>query len=222
MAKRQLKRPVLQLAILALLAIAVATQPGCVGALSQMIYMIKGHTVEPAFPGLDGKRVAVVCVSDASAYGPDTLTYTVSQLVGVRLVNGLSEESAIVAPARIEEWIDTHGWTETEFVELGAGVDADVVLAIEIGSYSLHEGSTLFKGRSDITATVYDVKKEGQVLHVFGPRHFAFPTNGRPAIQTTERQFERLYLSQLTTLISNQFVVHDKLESFASDAMEIQ
>ena len=50
-------------------------QTGCVGALSQLIYTIRGHDEEPAFPGLNDKRVAVVCVSDATAYGPDTLTY---------------------------------------------------------------------------------------------------------------------------------------------------
>lgn len=49
-------------------------QTGCVGALSQLIYTIRGHDEEPAFPELNDKRVAVVCVSDASAYGPDTLT----------------------------------------------------------------------------------------------------------------------------------------------------
>ena len=62
-------------------------QTGCVGALSQLIYTIRGHDEEPAFPGLNDKRVAVVCVSDASAYGPDTLTYGEASL-GSDLVFG--------------------------------------------------------------------------------------------------------------------------------------
>jgi hypothetical protein len=185
--------------------------------LAQLIYTVKGHQIQPAFKGLDGKRVAVVVVSDASAYGPDTLTYTVAQAVGIRLANGL-EDSQIIAPAKIEEWIDTNGWNETEYVELGKGVDADMVLAIEIASYSLTEGSTLFKGRSDVTLTVYDIEKDGQVPFSATPKHFAFPKHGRPAIQTNEREFEAFYLSQLTTMIANHFVVHDKLESFANDA----
>jgi hypothetical protein len=208
--------------VFAILAMGTLTQPGCVGALSQLLYMVKGHTVEPAYSGLNGKRVAIVCVSDASAYGPDTLTYLVGQAVGIKLANGLDEDSSVISSARVEEWIDTNGWNETEFVELGEGVGADMVLAIEIGSYSLHEGSTLFKGRSDTTATVYDVKKQGQVMHVFGPKHFAFPKNGRPAIQTTEREFEAFYLAQLTTMIANEFIVHDRLESVASDAMDLR
>ncbi|QEG23684.1 hypothetical protein [Mariniblastus fucicola] len=204
------------------LAACLLTTPGCVGALAQLIYTVKGHDVQPAYEGLNGKRVAVVCVSDASAYGPDTLTYTVEQAVGILLANGLKDESQIIAPARIENWRDSHGWNETEYVELGKGVEADMVVAIEIGSYSLTEGSTLFKGRSDVTVTVYDIEKDGQVPYSATPQHFVFPKHGRPAIQTSEREFEAFYLSQLTTMIANHFIVHDKLESFARDAATIQ
>ena len=205
----------------AVLLLSLLVLPGCVGALAQLVYTLKGHNVDPAYPGLGGKRVAVVCVSDESAYGPDTLTYTLSQAVGMRLANGLEKGSEVIAPAFVERWIDENGWNETEFVALGEGVGADQVLAIEVSSYSLTEGSTLYKGRADVTATVYDVEKNGQVPFVFGPRHFAFPTNGRPAIQTSEREFEAFYLSQLTLLIANQFIVHDQLESFANDALQV-
>ena len=194
------------------------TQAGCVGFLSQMIYTLKGHEVEPAYKGLNGKRVAVVCVSDNSAYGPDTLTYLVSQAVGIRLANGLDKGSQVIAPARIEEWIDNNNWNESEYVELGRGIKADMVVAIEIASYSLTEGSTLFKGQADTTITVYDIEKDGQVPYSTTPQHFVFPKHGRPAIQTSEREFEAFYLSQLTTMISNHFLVHDELESFARDA----
>lgn len=204
------------------LAVGLLTLPGCVGFLAQMIYTIKGTQVPPDFDGLNGKRVAVVCVSDASAYGPDTLTYTVGQMVGIQLANGLDEKSQVIAPARIEDWIDKNGWTETEYVELGKGVEADMVVAIEIASYSLNEGSTLFKGRSDVTVTVYDIEKDGQVPFSATPNHFVFPKHGRPAIQTTERQFEAFYLAQLTTMVANHFIAHDKLESFARDAATIQ
>ena len=205
-----------------ILAAGLLPLPGCVGFLAQVIYTIKGHDVQPNFKGLNGKRVAVVCVSDASAYGPDTLTYTVAQAVGIRLANGLDEESQIIAPARIEQWIDNNGWNETQYVELGKGVEADMVVAIEIASYSLTEGSTLYKGRADVSVTVYDIEKDGQVPYSATPNHFVFPKHGRPATQSTEREFEAFYLAQLTTMIANHFVVHDKLESFARDAATIK
>lgn len=207
-------RPVWFVVLLGLLVF-----PGCVGALAQLLYTIKGHEVEPPYKGLNEKRIAVVCVSDESAYGPDTLTFTLAHAVGMRLARGLKKGSEVIAPGRVERWIDENGWNETEFVKLGEGVGADMVVAIEVSSYSLTEGSTLYKGRSDVTATVIDVKNSGQVPFVFGPRHFAFPKDGRPAIQTSEREFEAFYLSQLTNLIANQFIVHDQLETFANDAI---
>lgn len=207
--------------VVCLLAFGLLTQLGCIGALSQLIYTLKGHTVEPAYKGLNGKRVAVVCVSDASAYGPDTLTYTVSQAVGIQLANGLDRESQVIAPSKIENWIDSHGWNETEYVELGKGVEADMVVAVEIASYSLTEGSTLFKGRSDVTVTVYDIANNGQVPYTATPEHFVFPRHGRPAIQTSEREFEAFYLAQLTNMIANHFLPHDRIESFARDAAAI-
>jgi hypothetical protein len=186
--------------------------------LAQVLYVIKGHKVAPRFEGLNEKQVAVVCVSDQSAYGPDTLTYSLSKYVSVKLSQGL-KKSTVVSPAKIENWMDQHGWDDSNVVRLGKDLKADMVVVIEIGSYSIHEGQTLLKGRADTTVTVYDIEKNGQVAFVDGPDEFVFPENGRPAIQTSERKFETFYLSRLTDRISKLFIEHDKMESFADDAI---
>lgn len=207
----------IQVLLIGYLLVTITCSIGCIGAMSQLLYVIKGHQVPAKFDGMEEKRVAVVCVSDASAYGPDTLTYTVSQAVSMKLAASV-KEITVVSPHEIEQWVDAHGWDETNFVEVGKGVNADLVLAIEIGSYSIHEGATMYKGRSDITATVFDVQNGGQVAYVHGPHHFAFPENGRPAIQTSDRQFEAVYLAKLTQHITRQFYEHDHLETIAEDA----
>ena len=51
-----------------------------------------------------------------------------------------------------------------------------------------------------------------------GPKHFEFPESGRPAIQTTDRQFEAYYLAHLTQHITRQFYDHDQLDTVAEDA----
>ena len=56
------------------MAVFLIGSTGCIGAMAQLLYVIKGHKSPADFAGLEGKRVAVVVVSDASAYGPDTLT----------------------------------------------------------------------------------------------------------------------------------------------------
>jgi len=195
-----------------LLASALLVFPGCLGAMSQLLYVLKGHKMPAEFQGLEGKKIAVVCVSDASAYGPDPLTYSVSNALSVKLAR-------VVPVTKVEEWIDTNGWDERDFVSLGKGVEVDAVVAIDIASYSIHEGATLFKGRADVTATVYNIEKEGQVDHHYGPKIFEYPKTGRPSIQTSDRQFEAMYLGQLVIHLSNQFCEHDHLDSFASDAI---
>ena len=199
------------------LAVGIVSFTGCLGGVAQLLHVLIGHKVPAAYSGLEGKRVAVVCVSDASAYGRDTLTYTVNKAVSLKLAQ--SVKNIRVVPAyEIEEWIDTNGWDETDFVKIGRGVNADMVLAIEISSYSIHEGATMYKGRSDLTATVYDIANDGQVTYVHGPKHFEFPEMGRPAIQTSDQKFEAYYLAHLTQHITRQFYDHDQLETVAEDA----
>ncbi|MEM7786044.1 MAG: hypothetical protein AAF939_22365 [Planctomycetota bacterium] len=192
--------------------------PGCFEQLATLMYVVKGHKIPPKYAGLNSKKVAVVCVSDQSAYGPDTLTYTVAKSVSLKLSQGL-KESQVISPAKIEDWMDQNSWSASDIAVMGKDLKADMVVMIEVGSYSIHEGATIFKGRADITVSVHDIAKEGQVTYVHGPEHYAFPKDGRPVIQTDERRFESFYLARLTDRISRLFVEHDKLDSFAEDAM---
>lgn len=203
--------------LLTLVVVGCISFSGCIGAATQLMYVIKGHKVPATYPGLEGKRVAVVCVSDANAYGPDTLTYTICKGVSVKLAQAV-KDIEVIPPYKIEDWVDQNGFNGTDFEQLGRDLEADMVLAIEVGSYSIHEGQTMFKGRADITATVFDIAKGGQVEFVHGPEQFTFPENGRPAIQTTDRQFEMVYLTKLTQHLARQFHPHDQTETVADDA----
>ena len=207
-----------RLSVCLLLASALLVLPGCIGAMSQLMYVIKGHKTPASFDGLSEKKIAVVCISDASAYGPDPLTYSVSNALSIKLARGL-KKSTVVPVTQIEEWIDTNGWDQRDFIALGEGVGVDAVVAIDIASYTIHEGSTMFKGKADVTATVYNIDKDGQIEHHYGPNIFEYPKAGRPAIQTTDRQFEAMYLGQLVIHLANQFCEHDHLDSFANDAI---
>lgn len=202
-----------------LISFGVLSSLGCAGAMSQLLYVIKGHTLPAAYNGLEEKKIAVVCISDASSYGPDPLNYTISNALSVKLAQGLKEDSVVIPVNVIEQWIDTNGWDERDFLGLGKGVGANSVVVVDVASYTIHDGSTMFKGKSDITATVYNVDKGGQVEFQYGPKIFEYPKHGRPAIQTTERAFETMYLGQLVVDLANQFTPHDHLDSFANDAI---
>lgn len=213
------KHPLFALFVLAMIPILAST--GCMGAMAQLLYVIKGHKTKAAFKGLEGKKVAVVCVSDAVAYGPDTLTYTVSKTISLKLAQSV-KKIQVIPPSKIESWMDNNDWNQIDFTEVGKGVGADMVVAIEIGRYTIHEGATLYKGRSDLTVTVYDMANEGQVVFVKGPQDYVFPSSGRPAIQTNDRNFEAIYLAKLNDHIAKLFYDHDALDDVADDATLMQ
>jgi hypothetical protein len=192
---------------------------GC-GTMAQLMYVVKGLKIDALYDGLEDSRVAVVCVSDASSYGPDSLTRVVGQALGNRLaatVPGIT----VIDQHKIENWKDTHGWNELDFIALGQGVGADKVVAVKIDSYSIHEGTTMYKGRATLTTSVYDLANEGQIVFSQGPAEYQFPrSHGRPAISTDARQFETAYLSQLVESISRNFYDHEKVDTVAEDAIE--
>lgn len=206
-----------------LLSVTVLTFAGCFGFAANLMYMINGLKVEAAYDGLEESRVAIVVVSDASSYGPDTLASIVGRAMGIRL-NQHVKEITIIPQNVIENWQDTHGWDRVDFREIGYGVNADKVMAIEIDSYSIHEGSTLYKGRSMVNTTVFDLTEEGEGEAVFsqGPAEYLFPkSHARPVMSTTEQQFEAVYLAKLVDNIARNFYQYDKAEPMAEDATGI-
>jgi len=205
------------LVLLLLLAATFASSTGCIQEIAQLIYVIKGHKVEPPFKALKEKKVAIVCTSDAAAFGPDSLSVTIAKHLGILLVTS-DDKITIAAPAKVEEFIDANGWEDGSPHKLGEAVGADFVIVIDVEDYSIHEGATLYKGRSEWTASAFDVANEGKLAFSVGPRLFTFPEAGRPSIQTSEREFESFYLARLCDRISKQFVSYDKLETYAEDA----
>lgn len=200
------------------LLVAVVSLSGCVGTAAQMLYFIKGDKVKAEFAGLKNRRVVVVCETDASSYGPNPLTESIAQMLSAQLKQNV-KNIELVSPDAVENWKDQNGWQAINYVELGQGIEADYVVAVEISGYSIHEGQTMFKGRSTVRTQVLDIKNNGEVAFVYGPELLEFPkTHARPAIGTTEAEFERAYLTKMVQQISWLFYDHERLDSFAQDA----
>ncbi len=206
--------------LLLALAATFTCSTGCIQEMAQLLYIIKGHKIEPAFPKLKEKNVAIVCNAKATAFGPDSLSVTVAKHLSIAMATS-EDKITIVAPAKVEEFIDTNGWTDDSPFKLGESVGADYVIVIDIDNYSIHEGATLYKGRSEWTASAYDIADEGKLVFSKGPDEFAFPEAGRPSLGTSERVFESFYLTHLCDQISKQFISYDKLETYASDAIAL-
>ena len=123
------------LALLLLLAATFVTSTGCIQEMAQLLYVIKGHKVEPPFKGLKEKKVAIVCTSDAAAFGPDSLSVTMTKHIGILMVTS-NDKITIAAPAKVEEFIDANGWEDDSPHKLGEAVEADFVVVIDVEDYS--------------------------------------------------------------------------------------
>lgn len=202
---------------LSLTAIAISSQAGCLGLAANLMNVVKGHTVKADFDGLEEKRVAVVTITDSSQYSDDASARILSRRVADILQTEV-KKIEIVREDEVQQWRDRNGWDAIEFIDIGRGVKADKVVAIEMTNLRLRDGATLYRGRATVTTTVYDVKTGNAEFR----RHldeFTYPeTAGQYTSETTETRFRTLYLSVLASRLSRFFHSYDYSDTVALDA----
>lgn len=191
---------------------------GCVGTLANLMHAAQGNLVPARYAGLKGKRVAVVCVSDSQAFGPTAASIELQRRV-TRLLSENVTEIQMVEAQEIADWIDRNDWDYVDYKEVGRGVDADMVVAIDLASFSLNEGLTLYKGRADVRVAVYDLENGGKEVFVHNPTQIQFPQNsGHSTTEMSAEAFRRKFLSVLSGKVARQFYSYDVKEDFARDA----
>lgn len=205
--------------LLVSLALALAILPafGCVGITAQFMNVFGiGTKVKPEYPGLEKKKVAVVCVSDSTGFGPDVVTESIAFVVQENLrkhVKGIE----VVPRAKVNEQIDGN-WSDYDYPKLGRSLGVDKVVAIEVMSYGLYEGQTLYKGQTEYVTMVYDVATNTQEFRR-GPVKFESPKSGAPIAEYTEREFETRYLQRLGYRVARVFFPYEANEDVATDSM---
>jgi hypothetical protein len=191
---------------------------GC-STLLTVAYLVRPHDVPAEFPGLKGKKVAVVCrpiveleFSDAGS------ARELAALVDGQLLQQIRRVK-VVGQQEVARWIDEHSWVD--YATVGTSLDADYVVGIDLEQFRLHEGSTLYRGRATATVQVYDVATGERV---FEKRidNYAFPASS--AIPTTDRseiEFRAMFLSMLARQISRSFYAYESREYFAEDGLAL-
>lgn len=193
---------------------------GC-GLLAHSLYVIKGNKVKPVYDGLRNQRVAVVCMATSPAAGPHSPSGMIAREVSMILVKNV-DAVQLVRQDEIADWIDRNQWDEIDYLALGRGVKADRVIALDLESFRLREGKTLFKGRATVTTTVYDLTAGEKIAYQATAHDFLFPQNGaRHATETTEASFRRMYVRALGRHLAKAFYAYDLQEDFAYDTTSI-
>ena len=127
--------------------------------------------MEAQYDGLQDHRVAVVCLSDSSMYAGQ-LSQSVERLLATHV-----PDIETVPQVDVYGWLDANDWNELDFAQLGKGVDAEFVVAIELDSFRLYDGMTMYKGRADVVVSVHDVAKKGEVVFRTSSFQFEFPNS---------------------------------------------
>jgi hypothetical protein len=192
---------------------------GCVGFTAQLLYLWKGNKVPAAFSDLEDKRVAIVCVSDSSAYGPGAIPTLIAEQVESILEQEL-EDIELVGQDEVADWIDHNNWDQIDYRDIGRGVKSDMVVAVDLEGLSVHEGQTLYRGRVNVRVSVFDMTRSGKKVYSEGPRQFVFPQHA--AVHSgdmSESQFRRVFIRILSQHIARHFHPHDFQDGFGKDAI---
>jgi len=209
--------------VIALLGWAMLLAPvcGCRSGLVTVMYLFKGRDADPDFPGLKGKRVAVVCrplvsLQYRNANASRDLARQINQLLQEKV-----PKIETVDQRKINKWTDENSWDE--FPEVGRGVKADMVVGVDLEEFSLFQGQTLYQGKAQATVRVYDCQQGGKmVFEKILPPSVYPPNSGVPTSDRIESEFRREFIAVLSDQIARHFYAHDPHADLALDAAALR
>ncbi|MCX5673407.1 MAG: hypothetical protein NTX87_00205, partial [Planctomycetota bacterium] len=128
----------------------------------------------PEFGGLKGKHVAVVCRPLPSLqYSNSNVGRDLAGQITLLLQQNVPKIKT-VDQRKIAKWTDENRWEE--YVEVGKAMKADVVVGIDLESFSLYQAQTLYQGKANATVQVYDCKS-GKILFEKTMPQSVYPPN---------------------------------------------
>jgi hypothetical protein len=209
--------------IIATLMLAALPSIGCQSALFTVAYLFKGLDVDPDFKDLKGKKVAVVCRPTASlAYSNANVNKDLAQQITLLLQEQVPKIKTI-DQRKVAKWTDENTWEE--YPEIGKALKADMLVAVDLESFSIYQGQTLYQGKADATIRVFDCSKTGKCKEVFRksiPQAVYPPNMPVPASDRTEPDFRREFVLVLANQIARHFYAHDPHADLAQDATALK
>jgi hypothetical protein len=189
------------------LVLLTAAAAGCT-VLQSGALLIWGTDMPAEYDGLSGKRVAVVCrMVNMVDLSNSSTARSLSEAI-CRRIKDNNKKVHLVEPQKVADLLDNKGLDDP--VEIGKQLKADKVVAVDIESFSVREGQTLFHGQSIVTVNVYDVASKDVEWHK-EPMHVEYPTWGpTPAQEVGEGEFRNRFIANLADQIGEFFYPHDR------------
>ena len=202
-------------AIVVSLALLSVVAAGCKSLMESVAIFYEGYDEPAQWEGLKDKTVAVVCKPLTSEeFSNAGAARALSEGICERLkahIKGIH----IIDPRKVADLRDETGMED--YVEIGKKLKADKVIGVDIESFGVRDGQTLFRGRSTVTIRVYDVAEKNVEWHK-SPPQFLYPRIGStPAQDVSEMEFRNQFVAILSEQIARFFYAHDRNDDCGSD-----
>ncbi len=203
--------------VLRYLFLSVIVAVFCSGCqpLASALYVMSGEgDIKAQYAGLKEKRVVVVCRSvSALQYQNSGAAKEIAKQVGIRLKSHIKKVD-LVPRNDIDHWMDENN--NDDFVAIGKGLKADLVVGIDLESFSLYQGANVYRGNAVTNVTVYDIKDRGEIAWDRKLPKILFPPNSDvPASEKPEAEFRQKFVEKIAETIAHQFYDHPLAEDFA-------
>jgi hypothetical protein len=177
---------------------------------TSLAYMLGGTDLPPDFDGLKGKKVLVVCRPVAGLdYRNARADQDLAKQVGA-LLQSKVQKITVIDQQKVAKRLDENP-TE-DYPAIGRALKAEMVVAVEMNSFSTVEGPTLWRGQSELTIKVYDLGKEKKGAVVWEkalPASVYPPSCGIPMSDQSEREFRKTFITVLADQVARHFYYHD-------------
>ncbi len=191
----------------AALGLLTAASAGCT-VFETAALLIKGTDTAAEYEGLEGKRVAIICKSvQMEELNNSGMARALSEALFQRIKDN-NKKIHLVKPQKVTALMDEQGLEDP--IQIGKKLKAEKVLVIDIESFRVNEGQTLFQGCAALKIHVYDVASKEEDWHK-QPSQFLYPKIGpKPAQETSEGEFRNHFIAVLADHIGRYFYAHDR------------
>ncbi len=195
----------------------VANSGGCT-FLSQLVMTMQDRRIDAKFNGLEGKKVAVVCLDAHTLRQPGGEADAMARALAKELAANV-KDIKLISESKVADWMDNQRDDVVDFRDVAKGVKADMVVGIDLKAFRIHEpGGTTLRGRATVEAKVYDLSKPHDPVHTIEETQITFPEHGQVHVTESAVNFRKVFIQQIAHSLAKEFYAFDKTLDFNSDA----
>ncbi len=211
------------LTLLALLTILLGTV-GCAGALMTPLYLLKGNEVDPEFKKEvkalpKESTIVVICRSPyQNLFGSDNPSRTMSLML-TKLMSEKLEKKKFkwVSIDRVEALFDESAYANESYEKMGAKVDADYVIGVDIDSFSTRHSPQYYQGKARVHVRLVEVAT-GKLIMTKALPQYTYPPNAPWSVNdVSQEDFQNIFLMKLANEVGCLFYPYEKAEKYALD-----